>query len=201
MARRTGRTPLERFLAAAAAGADDQAEALVGQLSHRDVPGLVRWARTRSPDLRWWALRGLAQVGDGRAVPVLVAALEDPCSELRVVAARALARVYSRAPDAVRPHLARLADLLADPDGMARQAASDALAQIGPEAVDVLAQALASPEPARRARAAAALHRMGHRAAAGPLYGVLEDEHPLVRHHAHEALDELGLLNNLLLRR
>ncbi len=201
MARRTGKTHLERFRAAVAAGNDEQAEALVALLTPRDCPGLLEMARQPDPDTRWWALRALAQVGGADAVPTLVEALHDPDPEIRAVAALALAQVHKRAPDAVRPHLAALADLLADPDGMVRQAAGDALAQIGPDAVEVLAQALQSPEPAVRGRAAAALHRMGHMDTARHLFPALEDENLLVRHHAYEALDKLGLLNNILLKR
>ncbi|MFZ1757110.1 MAG: HEAT repeat domain-containing protein, partial [Caldilineaceae bacterium] len=115
--------------------------------------------------------------------------------------ALALAALHQRQPDSVDPLLSGLADLLADDDGLVRQAAADSLAQCGDAAVDVLASALNSPHEGVRVRAASALHRIGTMAAAPPLYYHLEDASPLVRHHAFETLDKLGLLTNVLLKK
>ena len=119
----------------------------------------------------------------------------------RFRAALALAGLQQRHPAAVRPLLPRLADLLADDDGLVRQSAADALSQCGDAAVDALAGALNSEHEGVRVRAAAALHRIGTLASAPALYHHLEDSNPLVRHYAYETLDRLGLLTNLLFTR
>lgn len=152
-------------------------------------------------DKRWWGVRGLAQVGDAQAIPVVVAGLADDDAGVRAVAALALASLFQRHPAEVRPCLPGLSDLLADDDGLVRQSAADSLAQCGDGAVEVLAVALNSPREGVRVRAAAALHRIGTLAAAVLLYPHLEDPSPLVRHYAFETLDKLGLLTNVLLKR
>ncbi len=84
---------------------------------------------------------------------------------------------------------------------LVRQAAVNGLALCGEEAVDTLAAQLQGGNEGIRVRAAAALHRIGTLKAAIPLYHHLEDPNPLVRHHAFETLDALGLLTNVLLSR
>ncbi|MBI3960169.1 MAG: HEAT repeat domain-containing protein [Chloroflexi bacterium] len=196
----TGKSHWERFRAAVAAGDDEKAKSLVALLSPADMPRLVELAEGGG-DGRWWAVRGLAAVGDAQALPVIVASLTDGDPAIRSVAALALAGLHQRHPEAVRHSLPRLVQLLADDDGLVRQSAADSLARCGDGAVDALADALNSPHEGVRVRAAAALHRIGTIAAAPPLYHHLEDNNPLVRHYAYETLDRLGLLTNLLLAR
>jgi len=155
----------------------------------------------RGGEGRWWGVRGLAQVGDEEAILAVVAHLNDEDAGVRSVAALALASLYQRHPEDVLPFLPRLADLLADDDGLVRQSAADSLAQCGDGAVEALAVSLNSPHAGVRVRAAAALHRLGTMAAAVPLYYHLEDTNPLVRHYAFETLDKLGLLTNVLVKR
>jgi HEAT repeat protein len=201
MAKNQGIRHVERFDAAAAAGDDEQAEALVDLLATDDLPALRHMLASGNADRCWWAIRGLAQVGDADSVPLVVAQLRHADPPVRAAAAMALGEIYLRLAQAVRPYLAQLAQLLADRDALVSQTASDTLARCGEDAIDVLAEALRSDSDHVRVRAAAALHRVGTKKAAIPLYHHLEDPNPLVRHHAYEALNDLGLLNNLLLSR
>jgi len=196
----TGKSHWERFQAAVVAGDDEKAEALVPLLSPTDMPHLLALAED-GDDGRWWAVRGLAAVGDAEANSVLVASLGDDDPSIRSVAALALAALYQRHPDPARPLLPRLVALLGDDDGLVRQSAADGLAQCGDAALDALAEALHSPHEGVRVRVASALHRIGTLKCAPPLYHCLEDANPLVRHYAFETLDRLGLLTNLLLTR
>ena len=196
----TGKTHWERFSGAVAAGDDEQAEALIPLLSASDRPRLLAMV-LRGGDARWWAVRGLAQVGDDWAILAVVACLEDSNAAVRSVAALAMAALYQRYPEDVQPFLPWLAALLTDNDGLVRQSAAAALAQCGDGAVAALADALNSPHEGVRVRAAAALHRIGTIKTAAPLYHHLEDLNPLVRHYAYETLDKLGLLTNVLLTR
>ncbi|RLT32941.1 MAG: hypothetical protein DWI57_18025 [Chloroflexi bacterium] len=196
----TGKSHWERFYAAVTAGNDEQAEKLVSLLGSTDEARLLEMAQGGA-DLRWWGLRGLAAVGDGTVIPVVAAALEEDDPALRAVAALALAALYQRHSETAPPFLPRLADLLADDDGLVRQTAADSLAQCGDAAVDVLAVALNSSHEGVRVRAATALHRIGTLATAPSLFHHLEDPNPLVRHYAYETLDQLGLLTNVLLKK
>jgi HEAT repeat protein len=201
MAKNQGIRHVERFDAAAVAGQDAQAEALADLLTADDLPVLHHMLESGHMDRCWWGIRGLAKVGNADSIPQVVDQLHHADPAIRSAAAMALGEMHARHAQAVTPHLSQLVDLLADSDGLAGQAASNALALCGDDAVNVLAEALRSDLDSVRVRAAAALHRIGTPKAAIPLYRHLEDPNPLVRHHAYEALDDLGLLNNLLLSR
>ena len=190
-----------RFEAAVAAGNDEVAEQLVADLPERSAPSLRAMIHSQDLDRCWWGIRGLAAVGGADAVAAVVEALHHESPAIRAVAAMALGALHPRATDAVNQHLARLAALLADDDGMVRQAAADGLARCGDDAVDVLAQTLESEHEGVRVRAASALHHIGTMKTALPLYHRLDDPNPLVRHYAHETLTSLGLLANVLVTR
>ena len=196
----TGKSHWERFRAAVAAGDDERAESLVSLLTSADSAHLLALIESGG-DNRWWGLRGLAAVGDERAIPAVVPFLADDDPALRSVAALALAELHRRYPEMTVPFLPALAERLADDDGLVRQTAADSLAQCGDAAVDALADALNSSHEGVRVRAATALHRIGTMKTAVPLYHHLEDANPLVRHYAFETLDKLGLLTNVLLKK
>lgn len=201
MAKNVGKRHVERFDAAVAAGDDERAEALVDLLSSADVPILRHMAESDLVDRCWWGIRGLAQVGNGDIVPIVLARLQHADPSVRAAAALALGQIHSRHPEAVIPHLSHLVLLMTDADALARQAAVDGLAQCSDDAVDLLAEALNSKAEPLRVRAAMALHRIGTMKTAPLLYQHLEDPNPLVRHHAYETLSNLGLLETMLLRR
>jgi HEAT repeat protein len=201
MAKNVGKRHGERFEAAVAAGDDEHAEALVDLLSASDIPLLRHMAESNQGDHCWWGIRGLAQIGNGDVVPILVARLQHAEPSIRAAASLALGEIHSRHAEAVVPHLSHLILLLTDADALVRQAAVDGLAHCGDDAVDLLAEALNSEIDALRVRAAMALHRIGTVKTAPSLYHHLEDPNPLVRHHAYETLSNLGLLETMLLRR
>jgi HEAT repeat protein len=188
-----------QFLAAVRSGDDEQAERLVAQLTPADEPNLLALAAAGSVDARWWAVRSLALHGAVDAVGPLVAALQDGEAGVRAAAALALAQLHARLPAVAGPSLAALAPLLADDDGLVRQAAADALAQCGDAALPVLAAVLQGGVEAARVRAAYALRKIATYGAAAQLYPLLDDPNPLIRTYAHEGLDDLGLLENVLL--
>ncbi|MBI2825209.1 MAG: HEAT repeat domain-containing protein [Planctomycetia bacterium] len=79
------------------------------------------------------AVDALARIGQP-SVPVLIDALSDADAEVRVHAARALARMGDAGKEAVPVLIARLED----PDEGVRQAAARALGQMGPAAADAV---------------------------------------------------------------
>ena len=196
---RTGKTPFERFQAAVASGDDARAEELVALLTKADIPSLRSMAKEEGSQ-RWWGIRALAQVGGPSEAALFRACLDDPRPDMRALGLMALAALAERDSHAVEPHLEAMAALLADPEGLVRQVAVDALARGGEAAIPVLTAALESAQDGVRVRTARALQRIGVMAVAPALYHHLEDSNPLVRHYAYEALDRLGLLNNLLLK-
>ncbi len=105
-----------------------------------------------------------------------------------------------RQPQAMQPLLPQVARLLADDDGFVRQAAADSLAQCGDAAVPALATVIFQcKHEGARTRAAGALRKIASMKAAGVLFRCLNDHNHLVHTYAYEALDEMGLLENVLL--
>jgi HEAT repeat protein len=200
MAKNQGKQHVERFDAAAVED-DARAEELLDLLTANDSPILRQMVESDDLNRRWWGIRALAHVGDETVLALVVTQIDDESPEIRAVAAMALGEIHQRSPQAVNPHLAQLIPLLEDEDALVRQAAADGLSRCGDDAVDLLAAALESTVEGVRVRAAAALHRIGSMKVASPLYRHLEDPNPLVRHHAYETLDNLGLLENILLKR
>jgi HEAT repeat protein len=195
----TAQSGFAALVAAIDAGDDERCEALVHGFTPADSPLLIALAADADSDRRWWAVRGLALVGAASAVPVLASCLDDADPSVRAAAAMSLGHVYRRAPDAVAAQLDRVAVLLADENGIVRQAAGDGLALCGDDAVPALARLLRqSQHPGARTRAAAALRKVATMQAAAVLYPLLNDPNHLVRMYAFEGLDELGLLENVL---
>lgn len=211
---------LQHFLASVDSGDESAAEAQVFTLSAEDVPFLIALASgpggpepgpqssdqpgtqavDEASDRQWWAVRALAEVGGPEAIPALQAALESRDQNLRATAALATGHLGKRLPEAVEPLLPVLARLLQDPDGFVRQAAVHGFSLCGDVSIPVLGKVLQeSPHQSARSRAASALRNLHSVAAAPLLFQCLADENPLVRTYAHEALDELGLLESLYL--
>lgn len=82
---------------------------------------LSLYARDRNPELRRISVEGLGEIAGPRVVPVLIAALSDPVTEVRAAAAQALGK---RREKSAEPQLLKL---LAHKDS----AAPEALGQIG----------------------------------------------------------------------
>ncbi len=163
------------------------------------------------------AIPALATQGTS-ALPRLLPILEDPLSERRWWAARALAaisdarvapalqRALSDVDPAVRqcaalglrqhpvpaaaPDLLRL---LRDPDRLTARLAADALAAIGAPATPLLIEALADPQPAVRIEAARALACLQDKQSVGALVAAVDDPSAMVQYWAEEALERLGV--------
>ncbi len=195
-----GSAAVARLLVAVAAQDDDGAEAVVATLTAADEPALLRLLAHEDEDVQWWALRALAACGTLAAITPLLTRLANPAPELRSVALMALGQLAMRQPEALTPHLPQLATLLADRDGMVRQVAADTLAQCGDRAIPALVDLLRfSTDQGARSRAAYALGKIRTMAAAPALYRCLNDPNYLVHTYAHEALEQMGLLENMLL--
>ena len=138
----TAHSDFAALLTAIDAGDDERCEALVQRLTSADSQLTIPLAADADSDRRWWAVRALALVGAASAVPALVNCLDDDDPGVRAAAAMSLGHVYRRAPEAVAAHLEQVAALLADDNGIVRQAAGDGLALCADDAVPALAALL-----------------------------------------------------------
>ena len=170
------------------------------------------------PEQRELAIQQIRALPPALAKPLLLKALADEDSGVRVAAARAAGRLkWPEATDIV-------ADWLVDPDVRVRLAACEAIRSAptakavtalgrvlsdsseevrmaavlalaratGEEAATLLLGHLDDPSPEVRAEVVAALGRLGDRRAVLPLVGRIQDAVPLVRKRVARALGELA---------
>lgn len=171
-------------------GEDERAEAalshLVG-LGSEVVEPLQERLLNPEPEVRWWAVRVLAEVHDPRVPGLLVKALEDADRSVRWCAGLALRTHPS--PQAIPA----LISMLSGEDGLTRRLAGDALVAIGAQAVPQLIEALQSSENLPRIEAVRALAKIGDERAIPVLFEALDDTSALVEHWSSEGLDKMGV--------
>ncbi len=157
----------------------EQGEALLEALS----------ALLASPDVetRWWAVRALSELDDGRVPSLLTQALNDADPEVRRCAALGL-RSHPD-PQAIP----RLVEMLNDADGLTARLAGDALAAIGGEAVPALLDALQNGRHAARLAAARALATLRDKRAIPALFNALDEDSALLEYWAGEGLERMGV--------
>ena len=171
-------------------GDDQRAEAA---LSHLAVwgPDAVEPLRERltSPEaeVRWWAVRGLAEINDARVPEILVGALSDPDQAVRWCAGLAL-RTHPSAQA-----IPTLLKLLSEDDGLTRRLAGDALVAIGAEVVTQLLDVLQSGAHLPRLEAVRALSKIGDPRSIPALFECLDDSSALVEYWASEGLEKMGV--------
>jgi HEAT repeat protein len=127
----------------------------------------------------------LSRIGPA-AVPPLLKALEEPSTQIDVMAA--IAWHGSDAADAVP----KLREILKGADAAKRMQALETLGRLGPAAKDAVPDmiaALKDKDHLVRAMAAASFKSMGgDESVLAPLREALDDEHPIVRKMAKETL-------------
>lgn len=207
---------LDSFLNAVTNGNEDEAEKQSQLLTADDCAGLMTIV-TRGEseanrnehvnhDLLWWAIRGLAVCGDRAALPALTPMLTTTDGECRAATLLAIAHIGQRMDEAERcVHVTAsltnlMAQLFLDENAYVRQAAADAFAMLGPVTMKTLGHGLATFPEGARVRIAYSLRKMKSMDAAPLLFQLLNDSNYLVQSYAYEALDELGLLDNVIVQ-
>jgi HEAT repeat protein len=135
------------------------------------------------------AVLNLGRLNEAKAVPELVAALEDPDWHVRAAAAWALVMIGDDSDAAVEA-LSKV--YLRDGSAVAMGRASEALIRIGAKARGTFIKGLESPYWYVRYLAAQALAREGSDDAIGPIVPLLNDREFDVRFAAASALYEIG---------
>jgi HEAT repeat protein len=172
------------------------AQACAGQIAL--LPALRPLLAAADANRRWWAVRTLALIGGEEALPLLVERLADEDEATRCVAALGLGQLHEE--PAALATIPALCAILADPSGWVRDSAADGLTLMGEPAVPALVEAMTDSRDGVRVRAASALRRIkSHQPIAlGALFRALNDPNYLVHQHAYQALDSMGLLDNLI---
>lgn len=171
-------------------GEDERAEEALSHLAlwGAEAVGPLR-ERLLNPaaEVRWWAVRALAEVQDERVPGLLVTALADPDKGVRWCAGLAL-RAH---PSAVA--IPALVDMLSDEDALTRRLAGDALVAIGKESVPQLMESMLSGAHLTRLEAVRALAKIGDERSIPLLFEALDDSSALVEHWASEGLEKMGV--------
>jgi HEAT repeat protein len=171
-------------------GDDERAEAA---LSRQAVwgPELVEPLHERlfnpEAEVRWWAVRGLAEIDDDRVPELLLGALSDPDKSVRWCAGLAL---RTHPSEKAAPALIKL---LGDEDALSRRLAGDALVAIGNLAVPQLIDAMQHGEHLVRLEAVRALAKISDPRAIPVLFEALDDNSALIEYWASEGLEKMGV--------
>lgn len=137
------------------------------------------------PHVRKLGISGLAASGDPRAAGYIEGLVGDPDLDVRVRAIMALGRSGGASATPALVEAARSGD------PVAHRAAIAALGEIGPVAVDLLAEDLRADDPADRVRAAIALGETHDLSALPSLTAALEDPDLTVRARVREAIEKI----------
>lgn len=167
----------------------------LGKIAETAVPDLIEVMNNSDVTLRINTIESLCKIGDHKAIPALVAALQDTDAQVRATAAFALGCFKVKAITAVEP----LIMSLEDSDEWVRAKAVEALSHIRhPKATIHLAAALHDNYPGVRAKAALALPNIADVSFAVPLLiAALTDTDTRVRAAAADALGMFGSEANL----
>jgi len=171
-------------------GEDEQAEQALSHLAALGAEALAPLKERLShpeAEVRWWAVRALAELKDERIPQLLVQALADPDQGVRWCAGLAL-RLHP-SPLAA----AALVDMLEDEAALTRRLAGDALVAIGAEVVPQLLEALQQAEIPARLEVVRALAKIGDERSIPALFNALDDASALVEYWAGEGLDKMGV--------
>jgi len=170
-------------------GEDERAEAALSHLAawgSDAVEPLRERLFNPEPEVRWWAVRGLAEVHDERVPELLVSALADPDKGVRWCAGLALREHPSEKAAPV------LVSMLSDEDALTRRLAGDALVAIGSQIVQLLLDVMQKGENIARLEAVRALAKIGDERAIPTLFEALDDGSALIEYWASEGLEKMG---------
>ncbi len=171
-------------------GEDERAEAALPHLAAwgpEVLPALAERLSNPEADVRWWAVRGLAEVQDESVPELLLKALADPDVGVRWCAGLALRR---RPSEQAVP---ALVDALADGQTLTRRLAGDALVAIGSPAVEQLLGVLQNGVHVARLEAARALAKIADTRTIPALFAALDDNSALIEYWANEGLEKMGV--------
>jgi len=173
-----------------ASGSDlvaDQTARKLAELGSQNLEVYQQLLDDERPDVRWWAVRSLAEIESPDVIPLLIRALDDADIAVRQCAALAL----QQQPDA-RAIPALIQQLKAS-DQLLRRLAGDALIAAGGDAVPALLEVIQDSPKKGRIEAARALALIGDTRAIPELFKALDDESALMEHWAGEGLEKMGV--------
>lgn len=181
---------LSGLLSQLSCGDDEQAELALSHMADwgsEAVEALEERLFHPQAEVRWWAVRALAEVRDERVSGLLIQALSDPDQGVRWCAGLAL-RTHPTLQASVN-----LVAMLADDDALTRRLAGDALVAIGGPVVPQLLELMQQGNPWARLEAVRALAKIGDERATQALFEAQDDSSALIEYWASEGLEKMGV--------
>lgn len=181
---------LERTWADLTSGDDNKAEAAAHQLAELGLAAFSRLAELFSdpdPELRWWAIRTLAEIDDLSSKMLLHRALADP--DPGVCQCAALALRQQPYPPAIPDLIEKLGDI----DRLLAYLAGEALIAIGQEAVPALLEVVQMGSAAARLEATRVLAKIADPRSIPVLFELSEGQSALMEYWADQGLERMGV--------
>lgn len=173
-----------------ASGSDlvaDQTARELAELGSQNLEVYQQLLDDGRPDVRWWAVRSLAEIESPDVTPQLIRALDD--ADIAVCQCAALALQQQSDARAIPA----LIQVLNASDQLLRRLAGDALIAAGGDAVPALLEVMQDSPKKARIEAARALALIGDTRAIPELFKALDDESALMEHWAGEGLEKMGV--------
>ena len=181
---------LEDLFEELTSGEDQVAEAAAQKIrasGSTALPRLKDLLHAQEPNVRWWAVRTLAQFENPGVAELLQSALQDPDLSVRQCAALAL-----RHQPATKP-IPDLISLLGDEDPLLARLAGDALIANGESAVPALLEVMEKGPQAARLGAVRALALIGDERSIPALFDALDSPSAIVEYWADQGLERMGV--------
>jgi len=181
---------LQTLLDDLTSGDEDRAEGAVAglvELGQDAISSLLDLTQSTDVDIRWGAVRTLAQSPLCRTEWLVPFLTNDPAPEIRQCAALGLAGKPDES--ATQP----LVQALSDDDSMVGSLSANALVKIGSAAVPSLIEIVTSGKQSARIHALRALAEIKDHRAIPIMMKVMQEDSALLQHWAKEGLDRLGL--------
>ena len=159
----------------------------LARLASGDLEVFKQLLQDQRTDVRWWAVRSLAEIESPEITPLLITSLDDADVSVRQCAALAL----QKHPD--QRAISALIEMLKSTDQLLSRLAGDALVASGGDAVTELLEVMQEDHPAARIQAARALALIGDTRAIPELFNALEGDSALLEYWAGEGLEKMGV--------
>ena len=159
----------------------------LARLASGDLEVFKQLLEDQRTDVRWWAVRSLAEIESPEITPLLITSLDDADVSVRQCAALAL----QKHPD--QRAISALIEMLKSTDQLLSRLAGDALVASGGDAVTELLEVMQEDHPAARIQAARALALIGDTRAIPELFNALDGDSALLEYWAGEGLEKMGV--------
>jgi len=171
-------------------GDDFIAEAVVGEISQYGKVAseiLAYLLKSINSDIRWWAIRALAEIKEPEARQLIIEHLSDEKLAVQQCAAIALRMNPSELA------IEKLTSLLEHEDNMLTQLAGDALIEIGKKSTSTMIDIAQKGSPRAQIQAVRVMAKIGDTESISTLFNLLGSDSVMLDYWAEEGLNRMGI--------